>query len=64
MQLFSIGLYSLNIDGTMKLDSNGIPLQTYTNSDIQTFARAWTGFRRENVRFNRDGKFLKSIKHK
>lgn len=44
MQLFSIGLYKLNVDGTVK-KRNGEPLETYTNSDIQTFAKAWTGFR-------------------
>jgi uncharacterized protein (DUF1800 family) len=44
MQLFSIGLYKLNIDGTKKLDSSGSPISAYANSDIQNFARAWTGF--------------------
>ena len=44
MQLFSIGLYQLNIDGTLKR-KNKLPVSTYDNSDIQTFARAWTGFR-------------------
>ena len=44
MQLFSIGLYKLNMDGTVQ-KQDGEPLETYTNSDIQTFAKAWTGFR-------------------
>jgi uncharacterized protein (DUF1800 family) len=44
MQLFSIGLNKLKIDGSTIL-SNGEPVATYQNSDIQTFARAWTGFR-------------------
>ena len=44
MQLFSIGLIQLNDDGTPKLDpSSGQPLETYTNEDIESFARAWTG---------------------
>jgi hypothetical protein len=34
MQLFSIGLYKLNIDGTIVRDVNGQPIQTYTNDDI------------------------------
>jgi uncharacterized protein (DUF1800 family) len=44
MQLFSIGLNKLKIDGSTIL-SDGEPVSTYQNSDIQTFARAWTGFR-------------------
>ena len=45
MQLFSIGLITLNDDGTPVLDPDtGEPLQTYTNDEIQSFARAWTGF--------------------
>ena len=34
MQLFSIGLYMLNQDGTKKLDSNGNKIETYTNEDV------------------------------
>lgn len=44
MQLFTIGVYKLNKDGTLMLDSSGNTMSTYDNSDIQTFARAWTGF--------------------
>ncbi len=54
MQLFTIGLEKLNINGTRILE-NGEAIPTYENSDIQTFARAWTGFRRQFQRFNRDG---------
>jgi uncharacterized protein (DUF1800 family) len=35
LQLFSIGLYMLNNDGTRKLDGNGKSMQTYTNDDIK-----------------------------
>lgn len=56
MQLFSIGLYQLRLDGSVKRDQDRVPLLTYSNSDIQTFARAWTGFKRETSRFNREGK--------
>eukprot|EP00538_Stauroneis_constricta_P006056 CAMPEP_0119562960 /NCGR_PEP_ID=MMETSP1352-20130426/22092_1 /TAXON_ID=265584 /ORGANISM="Stauroneis constricta, Strain CCMP1120" /LENGTH=2119 /DNA_ID=CAMNT_0007611481 /DNA_START=203 /DNA_END=6559 /DNA_ORIENTATION=- len=52
MQLFSIGLYELNMDGTNKLDENGEPIQTYDNDDIMSFARAWTGLRRQEGRGN------------
>ena len=44
MQLFTLGLWQLNPDGTNKLDSQGQPLPTYDNSNIVTFARVWTGF--------------------
>ena len=44
MQLFTVGLYKLKADGTV-IKKDGEPVQTYTNSDIQTFAKAWTGFR-------------------
>ena len=42
MQLFSIGLWELNQDGTRKL-LNGNPIPTYTNADITQFARVFTG---------------------
>lgn len=44
MQLFTIGLHQLRADGRKRL-REGEPVPTYENSDIQTFARAWTGFR-------------------
>jgi uncharacterized protein (DUF1800 family) len=34
MQLFSIGLYQLNMDGTPVLDAQGQPIQTYDNDEI------------------------------
>ncbi len=43
LQLFSIGLYELNIDGTRKKDSAGNDIPTYTNKDIVQFARVFTG---------------------
>lgn len=43
MQLFSIGLHELNLDGTPVLDENGEPIPTYTNREITAFARAFTG---------------------
>jgi hypothetical protein len=32
------------MDGSIKLNDNGEPIDTYSNDDIATFARAWTGF--------------------
>ncbi len=43
MQLFSIGLWELNPDGSMKLDAANEPIPTYSNEDIQTLARVFTG---------------------
>jgi len=43
MQLFTIGLYQLNNDGTRKTDDNGDFIPTYTNSDIKEMAKIFTG---------------------
>jgi len=43
MQLFTIGLWELNIDGTRKLDASGNPIPTYNNADITELARVFTG---------------------
>lgn len=43
MQLFSIGLFELNTDGSRKTDANGDPIPTYTNPDIREFAKIYTG---------------------
>lgn len=45
LQLFSIGLWELNSDGTPKIDpSTGQYINAYTNEDIMAFARVWTGW--------------------
>jgi len=43
MQLFTIGLYQLNQDGTRILDGNGNPIPTYDNDDIKEMAKIFTG---------------------
>jgi len=43
MQLFSIGLFELNPDGTEIVDSDGRPVPTYDNGAIREFARVFTG---------------------
>ncbi len=43
MQLFCIGLFELNSDGSQKRDANGNPIPTYDNGDIQEFAKVFTG---------------------
>ena len=55
MQLFSIGLWKLNLDGTFKVDSEGNKIPTYTNKHIQSFARVWTGFTLQTFRGNIEG---------
>jgi len=44
MQLFTIGLYQLNPDGTQKLDQTGQPIPTYSNLDVMGLAKVFTGF--------------------
>jgi uncharacterized protein (DUF1800 family) len=43
LQLFTIGLHQLNIDGTLKLDSFKNPMPTYTQKDIKELAKVFTG---------------------
>jgi uncharacterized protein (DUF1800 family) len=43
MQLFTIGVYDLNIDGTLKL-SAGKPKETYLQNDVSQLARVFTGW--------------------
>ena len=42
LQLFTVGVTELNIDGTQKL-VNGMPVETYSNEDIVGLARVFTG---------------------
>ena len=44
MQLFSIGLVELNIDGSVKTDAGGQPVPTYDQAIIEGFARVFTGW--------------------
>jgi uncharacterized protein (DUF1800 family) len=44
MQLYTIGLHELNPDGTETRDEFGRVIQTYTNVDIMSNARLFTGF--------------------
>ena len=43
MQLFTIGLFELNPDGTPRL-SGGEPIETYTNEDVNGIAKVFTGY--------------------
>ncbi|MBL8519579.1 MAG: DUF1800 domain-containing protein [Betaproteobacteria bacterium] len=43
MQLFTIGLYELQPDGTLARDPVGRAIETYSNSDVSALARVFTG---------------------
>ena len=44
MQLFTIGLWKLNDDGSQQLDGNGQPIPTYSNTDVKGMAATLTGW--------------------
>ena len=44
MQLFTIGLWQLNDDGSQKLDGSGNPIPTYSNTDVEGLAAVFTGY--------------------
>jgi uncharacterized protein (DUF1800 family) len=44
LQLFSIGLLELHPDGTLRLNSSGLVMETYDNEDIIELARVFTGW--------------------
>src|SRR5271170_2992672 len=44
MQLFNLGLNLLNQDGSLQLDASGNPIPTYTEAQVQAFARVYTGW--------------------
>jgi uncharacterized protein (DUF1800 family) len=44
MQLFTIGPNLLNPDGSTQLDATGQPIPTYTQTEVQGYAAAFTGW--------------------
>jgi uncharacterized protein (DUF1800 family) len=44
MQLFSIGLVELNLDGTQVLDNQGLPVPTYDQAVIESFAHVYNAW--------------------
>jgi uncharacterized protein (DUF1800 family) len=44
MQLFTIGLYRLNLDGSLLLDSQNLPIPTYDQNAILGLAAVFTGW--------------------
>lgn len=60
LQLFSIGVVELNMDGTPKLDAQGREIETYDNDDIVGLARVFTGLSNKGETFWRsdeDGEY-------
>lgn len=44
MQLFTLGLNTLNSDGTPQVDGSGNPIPTYTQNDVMALGRSFTGW--------------------
>jgi uncharacterized protein (DUF1800 family) len=44
LQLFSVYVVELNIDGTRRLDAAGNPIPTYSEADVAAISRALTGW--------------------
>jgi len=44
LQLFTIGLFMLNQDGTLQLDGQGNPIPTYDQEDINNYTKVFTGW--------------------
>ncbi|MFN0298964.1 MAG: DUF1800 family protein [Burkholderiales bacterium] len=44
LQLFSVGEFLLNPDGSRKLDAQGKPMNTYDQDTIENFAKVFTGW--------------------
>ena len=44
LQLFTIGPYELNLDGSVKIDENGGVVPSYTQNDIMEMAKILTGW--------------------
>ena len=49
LQLFTIGVNELNIDGSFKLDSNGLAIPSYNQKTIEEFAKVFTGWSFANL---------------
>ncbi|HYP51401.1 MAG TPA: DUF1800 family protein, partial [Pyrinomonadaceae bacterium] len=44
LQLFNIGLFMLNQDGTLQLDGEGNPIPTYDQNTVNNFTKVFTGW--------------------
>jgi uncharacterized protein (DUF1800 family) len=57
MQLFTLGPNLLNQDGTAQTDGNGNTIPTYTELQVEAFARAYTGWTYTNANGSAPGAF-------
>jgi uncharacterized protein (DUF1800 family) len=55
MQLFTVGLYKLNNDGSPQLDRDKNEILTYSNFDISEYAKVYVGMALQSARGNIDG---------
>lgn len=64
MQLFTIGLDELNLNGTLKRDAQGNSIATYGQEEIEGFARVFTGWTyADNETFKRKNRnYIKPMK--
>ncbi len=44
LQLFTIGLFMLNQDGTVQRDANNVPIPSYDQTTINNFSKVFTGW--------------------
>lgn len=57
LQLFSIGVYQLEPDGSPRRNSRGGYIETYTQTDVEELARALTGWQFQNDPFDPDSRY-------
>jgi uncharacterized protein (DUF1800 family) len=50
MQLFSVGLVQLNVDGSVKLDAQNNPIPTYDQTTVKELARVFTGWNMATIK--------------
>lgn len=58
MQLFSIGLVELNLDGTVRTDAQGQPIPTYGQPEVEAMANVLTGWASNTVTHTGEGAWL------
>jgi len=52
LQLFTIGVHELNLDGSEKLGSNNQPIATYNQKTVEEFAKVFTGWNYADVEWD------------
>lgn len=60
MQLFTIGLHRLNMDGTV-VTSGGAPVETYTPADVSGLARVFTGLTLDSTDGNTPDRYRRPL---